>query len=97
MTSLVLEQVPDELYAQIQILAERSQCSPEKTALAVLEHALQTHQVAAPWPDELFLTDEISAPIEIPWPVGTPAVAVRIDPPPPEPHDFEESSFAERA
>ena len=71
MPDLVLENVPQELYEDLQQAAEANQRSVAEEALARL-HWLQRRRL----PDEPSLTGEISAPCTIPLPgPGRPVLA----------------------
>jgi hypothetical protein len=93
MPTLVIENVPPRLFDQIQRRAVAQKRTPSDTLLEVLETAFRTTTPAlssAPLPNEPFLTEEISAPFDIPRPEGKPTRAIRVEPPLPEPHDFPE-------
>jgi hypothetical protein len=90
MPTLVLENVPSPLYDQIQRLALARKRTPADTVLEVLETAFRTPKpppVAALPPTEPFLTEEVSAPLDIPWPRGEPVVPREVPEYVPEPHD----------
>ena len=90
MPTLVLTDVPGPLYDQIHRLAQDRHRSPADTAIDVLQAALRTKSAnlsEAPLPQAPFLTEEISAPFDIPWPEGRTVVPVKISNYIPEPHD----------
>lgn len=90
MPTLVIDNVPISLYDQIQHLAKARHRTPADTVLEVLEIALcSTTSVASepPLPQEPFLTEEISAPCDVPRPEGRLARAERVAAPLPIPHD----------
>jgi hypothetical protein len=91
MPTLVIDNVPVALYERIQHLAKTRQRTPADTVLEVLESAFRTTMPPlseAPLPQEPFLTQEISAPFDIPWPEGEPVVPIEITDYVPEPHDI---------
>jgi hypothetical protein len=91
MPTLIIDNVPVSLYHRIQHLATARQQTPSDTVLEVLESALGIPTAAlaeAPLPEEPFLTEEISAPFDIPWPEGEPVVPIEIAVYVPEPHDI---------
>jgi len=94
MPTLVIDNVPASLYHRIQHLATARQQSPADAALEMLESAFRTPMVTlaeAPLPQEPFLTEEISAPFDIPRPEGETVVPIEIADYVPEPHDIPET------
>jgi len=93
MPTLVIKNVPVSLFDRIQHLAEAQQRTPADTALEMLQSAFGTATptfTEPPMPQEPFLTGEICAPFDIPWPKGEPVRAVRVEAPLPTPHDLPE-------
>jgi hypothetical protein len=91
MPTLVIDNVPVSLFDRILRLAKAQQRTPADTALEVLEIAFRTTTLTfadAPLPQEPFLTEEICAPYNIPWPEGKPVRAARVEAPLPTPHDL---------
>lgn len=91
MPTLVLDNVPAPLYDHIQRLALARKRTPADTVLEVLETALRTVTPTPsepPPPSEIFLSTEISAPFDIPWPEGELVRAIKVPPPLPTAHDF---------
>lgn len=91
MASLVLENVSPRLLAQIERLAVAQKRTPADTALEMLETAFRTTTPTlseAPLPSEPFMTEEICAPFDIPWPEGEIVVPIEITNYVPEPHDI---------
>ncbi len=93
MPTLVLNDVPIRLYDRIQRLAADRQRTPADTVVEVLETALSDNTVfleSAPVRNAIFLTEEISAPFDIPWPEGEIVVPIEIANYVPESHDVTE-------
>jgi hypothetical protein len=91
MPTLVIDNVPVSLLDRIQRLAKAQQRTPADTALELLESAFRTTTptfAEAPLPQEPFLTEEICAPFDIPWPEGELVVPIDIAEILPEPHDI---------
>ena len=91
MPTLIIDNVPVSLLDGIQRLARAQQRTPADTALELLESAFRTKtptSAEAPLPQEPFLTEEISAPFEIPWPEAELVVPIDIAETLPEPHDI---------
>jgi hypothetical protein len=91
MPTLVIDNVPVSLFDRIQRLAQVRQRTPADTALEMLESAFRTMTpklAEAPLPQEPFLTEEICAPFDIPWPKGEFVVPIEIAEHLPEPHDI---------
>jgi hypothetical protein len=90
MPTLVIENIPAPLFDRIRQLAATQQRTPADTVLAVLETALRTQPAMSepPLPDEPFLTQEIPAPFDIPWPQGERVGAIEITDYVPKPHDL---------
>jgi hypothetical protein len=91
MPTLVIDNVPVSLLDRIQRLAKAQQRTPADTALELLESAFRTTTPAfaeAPLPQEPFLTEEVCAPFDIPWPKGELVVPIDIAEILPEPHDI---------
>ncbi len=91
MPTLVIDNVPVSLYDRIQHLAQARRRTPADTVLEVLETAFRTVTPTlseAPLPQEPFLTEEICAPFDIPWPEGKIVVPIKITNYIPEPHDI---------
>ena len=91
MPTLVLNDVPVPLFDQIHRLAQARQRTPADTVLQVLETAFRTVTPALSEPQppsEIFLSPEISAPFDIPWPQGELVPAIMVSPPLPTAHDF---------
>lgn len=91
MPTLVIDNVPVPLFDQIQLLAKARQRTPADTALEVLETAFRTSTPIfseAPSPQEPFLTEEMCAPFDIPWPEGELVIPIEIFDYLPEPHDI---------
>jgi len=94
MPTLVIKNVPLSLFDRIQRLAEAQQRTPADTALEMLQSAFGTTTptfTEPPLPDEPFLTEEICAPFDIPWPKGELVVPVEVAEYLPEPHDIPET------
>jgi len=94
MPSLLIENVPVPLFDRIQRLALARRRSPADTAMEMLESSFRTVTPTyseAPPPSEIFLSEEISAPFDIPWPEGQIVVPIKIDHYIPEPHDIPDS------
>ena len=94
MPTLVINNVPESLLDRIQRLAEAQQRTPADTALEMLQSAFGTTTptfTEPPLPDEPFLTEEICAPFDIPWPKGELVVPVEVAEYLPEPHDIPET------
>jgi hypothetical protein len=94
MPTLVIENVPSPLYDQIQRLALARKRTPADTVLEVLETAFRAPEpppYSAPLPTEPFLTADVPAPFDIPWPRGEPVVPVEVADYVPEPHDLPET------
>ena len=94
MPTLVIDNVPASLYHRIQSLAKTRQRTATDTVLEVLETAFPSATPAlsgASELHELFLTNEIYPPCEIPWPVGEAVVPIECAASVPEPHDFSET------
>lgn len=89
MPTLVIDNVPASLLDRIQKLAKTQHRSPADTALEMLESAFRMAPAiaAAPSPAVPFLTEEIGAPFDIPWPKGEIVAAIEIAEYLPEPHD----------
>ena len=91
MPTLVLTDIPGPLYDQIHRLAQDRHRSPADTAVDVLQTALRpnfANLAEAPLPQAPFLTEEICAPFDIPWPEGESVVPIEISNYIPEPHDI---------
>ena len=91
MPTLVIDNVPAPLYEQIQRLALARKRTPADTVLEVLETAFRTVTPTAsepPPPSGIFLSPEISAPFDIPWPEGELVRAIKVPAPRPTAHDF---------
>jgi hypothetical protein len=91
MPTLVIDNVPVSLLDRIQRLAKAQQRTPADTALELLESAFRTTTPAfaeAPLPQEPFLTEEVCAPFDIPWPKGELVVPIDIPEIVPDPHDI---------
>jgi len=91
MPTLVIDSVPVSLFDRIQRLAKAQQRTPADTALELLESAFRTTTptfAEAPLPQEPFLTEEVCAPFDIPWPKGELVVPIDIAEILPEPHDI---------
>jgi len=91
MPTLVIENVSTELFQRIRCFADQQKRTPADAALEVLETAFRTvtpEISQAPPISEPFLTPEMSAPFDIPWPKGERVQAVDVPPPLPEPHDL---------
>jgi hypothetical protein len=81
MPDLTLQNVPQELYDELQQAADANHRSPAEEALERLRW-LQCRRL----PDEPFLTGEIPAPCTLPLPgPGTPVLAKRVEPRLPDP------------
>ncbi len=81
MPDLLLENVPQELYNDLQQAAATHQLTIAEEALARLNWRQRRHL-----PDEPFMTGEISAPCTIPLPgPGRPVLAQRVPPRLPDP------------
>lgn len=93
MPTLVLNDVPSRLYDRIQRLAADRKRSPADTVVEVLETALSDNTVfleTAPVQNAIYLTEEICAPFDIPWPEGEIVVPIEITNYVPESHDVME-------
>jgi hypothetical protein len=91
MPTLVIDNVPVSLFDRIQRLAKAQQRTPADTALELLESAFRTTTPTfdeAPLPQESFLTEEVCAPFDIPWPKGELVVPIDIAEILPEAHDI---------
>ena len=91
MPTLVIDNVPVALYDRIQHLAKTRCRTPTDTVLEVLESAFQATTPMfseVPLPQEPFLTEEICAPVDIPWPEGESVVTIELAEYAPEPHDI---------
>ena len=92
MPTLVIDNVPVSLFDRILRLATAQQRTPADTALEVARErssAATTSTFAeAPLPQGPFLSEEICAPFDIPWPEGEPVRAVHVEAPLPTPHDL---------
>ncbi len=91
MATLVIDNMPASLFDRIQRLAKAQHRTPADAALDVLENALgdsAATRTEAPLPSEPFLTEEICAPVTIPWPAGELVNAVHVEPPLPTAHDI---------
>jgi hypothetical protein len=91
MPTFVIDNMPVPLYDQIQRLAQARKRTPVDTVLEMLETAVRTTTLdrsSPPLPDEPFLTEEVPAPFDIPWPKGEPVVPIEITEYIPEPHDL---------
>jgi hypothetical protein len=91
MPTLVIDNVPVSLFDLILRLAKAQQRTPADTALEALESAFGTATstfAEAPLPQGPFLSEEICAPFDIPWPEGEPVRAVHVEAPLPTPHDL---------
>ncbi len=91
MATLVIDNIPASLFDRIQRLAKTQHQTPADAALDVLEGALGDTKVKfteAPLPSEPFLTEEICAPVEIPWPKGEIVMPIDLAEYLPEPHDI---------
>ncbi len=92
MPTLVIDNIPASIYERIQQLAKTKQRTPSDAALEVLENAFRAPTPGEPpLPQEPFLTEEICAPCDIPWPEGKRVVPVKIANYLPEPHDIPET------
>ncbi len=93
MPTLVLNDVPSRLYDRIQRLAADRKRTPADTVVEVLETALSDNTVfleTAPVQNAIYLTEEICAPFDIPWPEGEIVVPIEITNYVPESHDVME-------
>ncbi|HVA45696.1 MAG TPA: hypothetical protein VNH11_04850 [Pirellulales bacterium] len=93
MPTLVIENVPVSLYDRIQHLAKSRQRTPADTVLEVLETAFRSTTptlTEGPLPQEPFLTQEICAPFNLPWPKGERVVPIEIAEYIPTAHDLPE-------
>ncbi len=91
MPTLVIDNVPASLFDRIQRLAKAQKRTPADTALEMLESAFggTTPTLAdTPLPQSPFLTEEICAPFDMPWPKGELVVPIEIAEYLPEPHDI---------
>lgn len=91
MPILIIDNVPVSLYDQIQHLSRHRHCTPADTVIAVLETAFRSRgpiRSDVPLCNEMFLTEELSAPCALPRPEGKPAHAERVPTRLPEPHDM---------
>ncbi len=91
MATLVIDNMPPSLFDRIQRLAKTQHRTPADAALDVLETAFGdsiSTRTEAPLPSEPFLTEEICAPVEIPWPKGEIVVPIEVTDYLPEPHDI---------
>ena len=91
MPTLVIDNVPASLFDRIQRRAKTQQRTPADTVLEMLETAFRTTTPTfsdAPLPSEPFMTEEICAPFDIPWPEGESVVPIEISNYIPEPHDI---------
>jgi hypothetical protein len=91
MPTLVIDNVPVLLFDRIQRLANAQQRTAADAALEVLESvfgATTPKFAEAPVPQEAFLTEEICAPSDIPWPKGELVAPIEIADHLPEPHDI---------
>ena len=73
MSTLLIENVPAPLYDEIRRRAEKENCTPGEAALEMLKKGVRIVtpiRCEPPLPDEPFMTEEISAPFDIPWPKG---------------------------
>jgi len=94
MPTLVIDNIPVSLFDRIQQVAKTKHRTPADTALEALESAFRATTptfTEAPLPQEPFLTEEISAPVDIPWPKGESVVPVDIADYLPDPHDLPET------
>jgi hypothetical protein len=94
MPTLVIENVPAPVYDEIQRLAAARKRTPAATVLEFLETAFSPSKPlpsSAPLPDAPFLTEEVSAPFDLPWPEGELVVPVDVVDHVPEPHDIPDS------
>ncbi len=94
MPTLVIDNVPVALFDRIQSLAMAKQRTAADTVLEALESAFRTttSMVAeSALPQEPFLTEEICAPFDIPWPKGESVVPIEVADYLPEPHDIPET------
>ena len=90
MPTLIIENMPQPLFEQIQRLAKLRRQAPAETAIDVLEGALGpavSKLTEARLPQEPLATEEICAPCTIPRPPGQPAKPVEIADYVPRPHD----------
>ena len=91
MPTLLIENVPAPVFEELQRRAEKNNCTPAEAAIEMLakEVRLVTPiRCEPPLPDEPFMTTEISAPFDIPWPEGKIVIPVRVPPPLPDAHDL---------
>ncbi len=89
MPTLVIDNIPASIFERIQRFAKTQQRTPADTVLEVLENAFRAPPLSeGPLPQEPFLTEEICAPCDIPWPKGERVVPIEITNYLPEPHDI---------
>jgi hypothetical protein len=90
MPTLVIENVPQPLYDQIQRLALARKRTPSEIVLEVLEKAFRTvtPTLAEPPPSQINLSTEISGPFDIPRPEGVGVAPNWITDYLPEPQDI---------
>ena len=90
MPTLVIDNVPAPLYDRIHREALARKRTPADTVLEMLETAFPEvgSPCVAPVPGEPFLTEEVSAPVDIPRPTGEPVVPIEVSEYVPEPHDL---------
>jgi hypothetical protein len=90
MPTLVIHNVPQSLFEQIERVAQSRQKQPSEMLLEVLEKAFHDSKPAfslPPVPQKVFLSEEIVAPYSIPRPEGKPTLSVRVAKPLPSSHD----------
>ncbi len=66
MLTLVLENVPPDIYDYLQRRAAERQRSVLEEALQLLRRGVQADRLADPWLPELIPSEEISAPCDLP-------------------------------
>jgi hypothetical protein len=89
MPTLVIDNMPQSLFERIEQLAQDRRQNAAEAVVEILEAALPKSipATAERLPQELFLSDEISAPCSIPRPVGQHIVPVEVVDYTPSPHD----------
>lgn len=97
MPDVLVNNVPDAVYARLQRSAAADRRSLSDTIIAYLQRVfreegepVQAVEIAPPLPDPPFLTEEIPAPFDIPWPKGETVKAIDCGPRMAEPHDLPE-------
>jgi len=94
MPTLVIDNVPVSRYARIENRAKVEKRTPADTVLEMLESAFRiTYPEFSepPLPQASFLTEEICAPFEIPWPKGERVFPIHVAESLPDPHDIPDS------